>query len=77
MTPQKLLRLPAVIAQVGLKRSAIYAHIAQGRFPQPRHVGRAAVWSSEEVNGWIARVVESGEPDPGTYSARNEAAVAQ
>lgn len=70
----KLLRLPAVMVQVGLKRSAIYAHIAQGRFPSPRHVGRAAVWSSDEIGDWVRCVVESGEPGPGTYVARDEAA---
>ena len=70
----RLLRLPAVMALVGLRRSAIYLRCSEGRFPQPRHVGRAALWPSDESDGWIKRVCESGEPAPGTYPVRNEAA---
>lgn len=70
----KLLRLPAVMELVDLRRSAIYLRCSQGSFPQPRHVGRAALWPSDEISDWIRRVSESGEPGPGTYPVRNEAA---
>ena len=67
--PEKLLRLPAVLALIGLKRSAVYLRCSDGRFPQPRHIGRAALWPSSEIDAWIARVRESGEPGPGSYPA--------
>ena len=72
--PEKLLRLPKVIELVGLRRSAIYLRCSDGRFPQPRHVGRAALWPSGEIGDWIRRVSESGEPALGTYPQRDEAA---
>ena len=31
--PTRLLRLPEVIARVGLKRSSIYQRMSEGRFP--------------------------------------------
>ena len=65
----RLLRLPAVMELVGLRRSAIYLRCADGRFPQPRHVGRAAVWVSSEIDDWVRRVCESGEPLTGSYPA--------
>ena len=70
MNSNQLLRLPAVMNLVGLRRSAIYLRCSDGRFPRPRHVGRAALWPSDEVDEWIRRVSESGEPPVGTYSPR-------
>jgi prophage regulatory protein len=52
MTPQKILRLPDVIAIVGLKRSAIYKAIAEKRFPQPVQLApgcRAVGWLETEI----------------------------
>ncbi len=70
--PEKLLRLPAVMALIGLRRSAVYLRCSDGRFPQPRHVGRAVLWPSSEIDAWIARVVAGGEPSLGTYPVRDE-----
>ena len=51
----KVLRLPALMARVGLRRSAIYELIQRGEFPRPiklspRAVGRLAA----EVDEWLA-----------------------
>ena len=67
---QKLLRLPAVMGVVGLRRSAIYARCADGRMPPPCHLGRAALWPADEIEDWISRVRERGEPPVGTYAPR-------
>lgn len=49
-----LLRLPAVEDATGLKKSAIYQRLREGRFPQPVRLGAKAVaWRSEEVQQWI------------------------
>ena len=52
MTPQKILRLPEVIAITGLRRSAIYKAIAENRFPQPVQLApgcRAVGWLESEI----------------------------
>ncbi|WP_066559996.1 helix-turn-helix transcriptional regulator [Croceicoccus bisphenolivorans] len=52
--PQRLLRLPEVMHRVGLKRSAIYQRMSEGRFPKSRSLGpKCAVWVESEVEEWI------------------------
>ncbi len=56
-SPARLLRLPEVIARVGLKRSAIYQRMSDGRFPKSRSLGpKCAVWVESEIDDWIHRV---------------------
>lgn len=51
----RILRRPAVEGLVGLKRSAIYAAVAEGTFPRPVSLGRHAVgWLEDELQAWIA-----------------------
>jgi prophage regulatory protein len=50
----RLLRLPEVLARIGIRRSAWFARIKAGSAPQPIHVGRAACWPESEVQRWIA-----------------------
>jgi len=55
--PQRLLRLPEVMHRVGLKRSAIYQRMSEGRFPKSRSLGpKCAVWVESEVEEWILDV---------------------
>ena len=70
MNSTQLLRLPAVMNLVGLRRSAVYSRCADGRMPPPRHLGRAAVWPSDEIDEWIRRVRDHGEPPVGTFPPR-------
>ena len=56
-SPARLLRLPEVIARVGLKRSAIYQRMSEGRFPKSRSLGpKCAVWVESEIDDWILGV---------------------
>lgn len=56
-SPARLLRLPEVIARVGLKRSAIYQRMSEGRFPKSRSLGpKCAVWVESEIDDWIQGV---------------------
>lgn len=49
------IRLPAVIAAVGLKRTAIYQAIKAGTFPAPIRIGPQAVaWDSGAIAKWQA-----------------------
>lgn len=45
-------RLNRVEAECGVKKSFIYQHEKVGRFPRRIKVGRAAVWSSAQVEAW-------------------------
>ena len=57
-SPLRLLRLPEVIARVGLKRSAIYPRMSEGRFPRSRSLGpKCAVWVESEIENWILGIV--------------------
>lgn len=73
MNSNQLLRLPAVMNLVGLRRSAVYSRCADGRMPPPCHLGRAAVWPSDEIDEWVCRVRDHGEPPVGTYAPRSKA----
>lgn len=59
-SPARLLRLPEVMARVGLKRSAIYQRMSEGRFPRSRSLGpKCAVWVEAEIDEWIRRIASS------------------
>lgn len=59
---ESLLRLPAVEARTGLKRSAIYAGMKAGTFPQCLKLGpRAAAWSSSSIDAWIAERIATAQ----------------
>lgn len=54
----RLLRLPAVIERVGLKRSAIYQRMSDGRFPRSRSLGpKCVVWAEAEIDDWVRNVI--------------------
>ena len=58
--PARLLRLPEVIDRVGLRRSAIYQRMSEGRFPKSRSLGpKCTVWVEEEINEWIRAIAEN------------------
>lgn len=50
----QILRLPAVMARVGMGRSWVYREAAAGRFPAPVKIGRASGWASSAVDAWVA-----------------------
>ena len=49
-----ILRLPAVIAKTGLRRSAIYIRIKQGEFRPVQLGSRAIGFLESEIDAWIA-----------------------
>jgi len=55
------LRLPEVIDRVGLRRSAIYQRMSEGRFPKSRSLGpKCAVWVEAEIDQWISEIAKGG-----------------
>jgi len=60
--PLCLLRMPDVIARVGLRRTAIYDMVKLGTFPAPVKLGRRCVaWPSDAVDAWV-RAKVAGAP---------------
>ena len=56
----RLIRLPEVMARVGLKRSTIYQRMSEGRFPKSRSLGpKCAVWVEREIEEWIEWVAST------------------
>jgi prophage regulatory protein len=50
-----ILRLPDVLARVGLSRPTLYRLIALGTFPRALPLGPQAVgWRASDVDQWIA-----------------------
>ena len=51
----KILRLPALLARVGLSPATIYRMISNGEFPRSVRIGvRATGWRSDEIDDWLA-----------------------
>ncbi len=56
--PDRLIRLPEVMARVGLRRTAVYQRMREGRFPQSRSLGpRCTVWVEVEISNWVTAVI--------------------
>jgi len=54
-----ILRLPAVMANIGLSRSSIYLRVAEGTFPKPVSLGARAVgWLQSDIEEWLRQRVE-------------------
>ena len=61
----RLLTLPDVTAATALSRSAVYALMAESRFPKPIRIGSRAVrWLEQEVLDFIASRPRAGSDRP-------------
>ncbi len=61
----KLLTLRDVTAATALSRSAVYALMAESRFPKPIRIGNRAVrWLEREVRDFIASRPRGGSDRP-------------
>lgn len=55
MTTPKILRLPAVMAMLGVSKPTIYLWIKRGAFPAPLKIGpKASGWLLSEIESWLA-----------------------
>jgi len=62
---EAVLRLPDVLALVGLSRASIYAKVAEHRFPSPiKLTEHASGWRLGDVRAWLA--------DPTGWLGRND-----
>lgn len=54
LPPEAMLRLPEVIALVGLSRASIYSQAAQNNFPSPiKLTAHASGWRLGDVRAWL------------------------
>ena len=67
--PLRLLRLPEVLARVGLGRSAWYDLVRASRAPQPCHLGRSVAWPEHEIENWVAARIAERTADPAAIAA--------
>ena len=57
---KKIIRLPEVMAKVGLKKSAIYNMIRRGDFPAQVRLGlHASGWIESEIEDWVSSRTET------------------
>lgn len=50
----RFLRLPQVVAKVGLTRASIYRIMNEGGFPKCRKLGvQAVAWKLSEIDAWM------------------------
>ena len=58
---ERFLRLAEVEHRCGIKKSRIYAGMADGSFPKCVHLpgGRAVAWPASRIDAWIAVVIAS------------------
>ena len=65
-TDTHILRLPALLARVGLSPATIYRMISNGEFPRSVRNGvRATGWHSDEVGEWLASRPHTVPESPG------------
>lgn len=65
--PDRILRLPTVLARTGLSRATLYRKVQAGTFPrQLKIAARCAGWRESAVNDWMRNpIFYSVEDHPG------------
>ena len=62
-TPERLIKLPEVLARVALSKSSVYEMLGRTppAFPRPLKLSRRAVcWPASTIDAWIAERVATG-----------------
>lgn len=53
-TPDRMLRIKAVLERTGLSRSTLYRKVEEGRFPRQVALStRCVAWRESAVNAWM------------------------
>ena len=62
-TPERLIKLPEVLARVSLSKSSVYEMLGRTppAFPRPVKLSRRAVcWPASTIDAWIAERMNDG-----------------
>ena len=66
---RRLIRVPEVLALIGVSRSTLYAMVAEGQFPRPVKIGHRSVgWPARDVQSWLDNRPVAKAPTPGDES---------
>jgi prophage regulatory protein len=56
---KRFVRLPEVLASIGIAERTLYALMHRGEFPRPAKIGKMSVWVADEIEQWqIDRMAE-------------------
>ena len=58
--PRRILRLPDVLARIGMGRSWFLAEAAAGRAPKPLKIGSASGWDSVAIDAYVEQLITGG-----------------
>lgn len=59
---ERFLRIPEVVAMIGMGRSTVYDMLAAGTFPAPVKLAvRVVAWRESEVRAWMAAQIAKGQ----------------
>ena len=71
----QILRLPAVLARVGVSRSTLYLWVSEGRFPASIPLGERSIgWLESDVDEWIDARARRARGVQGEAEAKRPAA---
>lgn len=57
---EQLIRLPDVMAKVGIKRSTVWQFVKDGKLPKPIKLSaKITVWRASEIDAYIAEKIEA------------------
>lgn len=76
LPPEALLRIPEVIALVGLSRASIYARAAKRSFPSPiKLTPRASGWRVAAIRAWLADPIGWNAAPPANSNEKTQEAI--
>lgn len=56
---EELLRQSEVLCITKMSRQQLYTLRKDGRFPNPKKIGRSIVWKRSEIDEWIEQLPEA------------------
>ena len=72
-TEDRLLRLPAVMEVVNLRRSAIYKMMSAGKFPRSVNLtGSAVAWWESEIKAWMRDLPRTQRVSERAHGSKDE-----
>lgn len=57
--PDRLIRMPELLARLGICRKTVYNLLKTGELPRPLMIGSKAIaWRESQIDDWIANLQE-------------------
>jgi prophage regulatory protein len=56
-TGERLIRMPELVATLGISRATAYRYVASGKLPAPVRLStRCVAWKASMINAWMAEL---------------------